>query len=72
MLLVNISTSLAYAYLKPWIPGSGSASRTPSPTQVDKNRKTPAAPPKAKSANLSVSPDAGPDLKKAIEVCSSR
>ncbi|OWF46298.1 Tetratricopeptide repeat protein 40 [Mizuhopecten yessoensis] len=77
VMLVNICTGLAYAYMKPWIPAEPSkenqpVSSTPIPSPEGGKKGKPAAAAAAKSKpvlSVSISPDATPDLKKAIEVC---
>ena len=75
VMLVNICNALAFGLLKPWIPpkeepGLAVVSASPSPRDNKSPRgrgKSVAAASKPKQA-VTISPDAMPDLKKAIEV----
>ncbi|XP_060072788.1 cilia- and flagella-associated protein 46-like [Ylistrum balloti] len=76
VMLVNICTALAYAYMKPWIPAEpskdGASAPTPVPSPEVGKKGKPAAAGAAKSKpvlTVSINPEAAPDLKKAIEVC---
>ncbi|XP_069140158.1 cilia- and flagella-associated protein 46-like isoform X2 [Argopecten irradians] len=75
VMMVNICTALAYAFMKPWIPAEpskdGAAVPTPAPSpEVGKKGKPAPAAAKSKPAlTVTINPDAMPDLKKAIEVC---
>lgn len=76
-MLVNICNALAQGLLRPWIPQSLTKETEKAQSEAGdivspkgKGAKAPAAvPSKAKSPGIAISPDAMPDLKKAIEVC---
>ena len=73
-MLVNVCSSLAYALMKPWYPDG--------PKEVDVSSPTPSISPGSKKGSkatkdtknksaaiqISINPEALPDLKKAIEV----
>ncbi|XP_041369926.1 cilia- and flagella-associated protein 46-like [Gigantopelta aegis] len=76
IMLVNICNALAFGLLKPWLPPKEEpamavvAAASPSPR--DKSPRSRAKPVTATGkpkATVTISPDAMPDLKKAIEVC---
>ncbi|CAG2203029.1 Cilia- and flagella-associated protein 46 [Mytilus edulis] len=76
VMLVNVCGALAFALMKPWIPDGNKEPELPSPTpsQSPASKKGSKAPKDAKNkptstTQISISPDALPDLKKAIEVC---
>ncbi|CAC5380788.1 Cilia- and flagella-associated protein 46 [Mytilus coruscus] len=76
VMLVNVCGALAFALMKPWIPDGPKEPELPSPTpsQSPASKKGGKAPKDAKNkpsstTQISISPDALPDLKKAIEVC---
>ncbi|XP_076434592.1 cilia- and flagella-associated protein 46-like isoform X2 [Babylonia areolata] len=74
-LLVNVCKALAYGLLSPWIPKPQKEEK-PEPTSAavtasprGKGGKGASAPSKAKAGGVAINPDAGPDIKKAVEVC---
>ncbi|KAL3864704.1 hypothetical protein ACJMK2_006363 [Sinanodonta woodiana] len=76
MMLINICNSMAYALMKPWIPAPHKESvegSSPAPSRPESlsGKKGKAAPPtqKIKTNAVTISPEAMPDLKKAVEVC---
>ncbi|GFO25849.1 cilia- and flagella-associated protein 46-like [Plakobranchus ocellatus] len=73
VMLVNICNALAQGLIRPWIPDSPKDAESKSdiddPLSPKGKSKAAAAPAKSKTAGISISVDAMPDLKKAIEVC---
>ncbi|XP_035825239.1 cilia- and flagella-associated protein 46 [Aplysia californica] len=75
VMLVNICNALAQGLIRPWLPqppkevekGTSEAGDPLSPK--GKGGKGAPTPAKTKSPGISISPEATPDLKKAIEVC---
>lgn len=73
-MLVNVCSSLAYGLMKPWFPDGPKevdiSSPTPSVSPASKKGSKSTKDTKNKSAAIpiSISPEALPDLKKAIEV----
>ena len=76
VMLVNVCKALAYGLLLPWIPQppkeekpeAASVAAVEEKSPRSKAAKAPQASNKAKSNSISISPDAGPDVKKAVEV----
>lgn len=75
-MLVNICNALAYSYMKPWMPVEPEKEDEPpvnTPISPEGGKKgkggagAAAVKPKGPTP-ITISPDAGPDLKKAIEV----
>lgn len=74
--LVNICRAIAHGLMSPWIPkatGKEEKSEAPAGATEDKGSKgagkTPPAAAKAKPTTVNINPDAGPDVKRAVEVC---
>ena len=75
-MLVNVCKALAYGLLAPWIPQPPKEEK-PEATSVAVEDKSPRgkaakavpASNKTKVNGVTISPDAGPDVKKAVEVC---
>jgi len=72
--LVNICNALAFALMKPWMPTPASPTppATPgaeSPTPKGKGAKDKGGQKSKTTLSVTISSDAMPDLKKAIEVC---
>ena len=76
VMLVNVCGALAYALMKPWFPDSpkepdSAASPAPSQSPVSKkgSKATKDAKTKPSTTQITINPEALPDLKRAIEVC---
>ena len=72
-MLVNICKALAFGLLLPWIPQPPKEDKVEgtsvaAPSAAGKSGKGAAPPAKAKVTTVTVSADAGPDVKKAVEV----
>lgn len=74
-LLVNICNALALGLTQPWLPVTpkepalpASPSKSPVRAPSAKKKGGPAPPAAAATAKVTISPDATPDLKKALEV----
>lgn len=70
-MLVNVCNALSYALMKPWFPEPQKEVEIPSPTPSTSSKKGKGAKdtkPKLSTTQVSISADAMPDLKKAIEV----
>ena len=77
IMLVNVCKALAYGLLAPWIPpppkedkseGSPASMEVVDKISHGKILKVVPPPNKAKVSGVIISPDAGPDVKKAVEV----
>ena len=72
-MLVNICNALAQGLIRPWIPESPKDAEKQSEigdplSPKGKNKAPVPAASKSKSSNITISSDAMPDLKKAIDV----